>query len=110
MKIKFKTWYSEEVNLYELIDSIIRGNFVPSILKVLYEYPSLKEEILRVIKYFEKFYASKQFEEDKYYLERLKALKEIVINTEKVENFGEVYIGYRKNEVVSTYIMPKWEK
>jgi len=104
MKIKFKTWFSEEVNICELVDSIIRGHFVTAILKVLYEYPSIKEELLRAIYYFEKFYSSKNFEEDKYYLERLKSMKEIVSNIDRVEKVGNIYIGYKNNEIFANYI------
>ena len=105
MKIKFKTWYSEEVNLYELVDFIVRGNFVTSILIVLYKYPGLKKQLLEVIGYFEKFYSSKPFEEDKYYLERLRALKSIVENVDRVERKGSVYIGYKGEEIFATHIL-----
>ena len=107
MKVKFKTWYSDEVNLFELVDSIIRGYFITVILKVLYENPDIKEEILKVIEYFEKFYSKLPFEEDEYYLERLKALKEIVINIDRIEKIGNVYIGYKNNKIFANYLQIK---
>jgi len=104
-KVKFKTWFAEEVNLYELVEAIARGgSFVTSILKVLYENPEIKNELIKVIEFFEKFYSSKPFEEDKYYLERLKSLKDIVLNVERVEKVENVYIGYKDDKVYANFI------
>jgi len=104
-KIKFKTWFAEEVNLYELVEAIARGgNFVTSILKVLYENPGIKNELVKVIEFFEKFYSSKPFEEDKYYLERLRNLKDIVLNVERVEKVENIYIGYKDDKVYANFI------
>jgi len=104
MKVKFKTWFAEEANVYELVDSIVRGNFVTAILKVLYEYPDIKPELIEAIEFFEKFYSTKEFEEDRYYLERLKSLKEIVLNVDKIEKIDNVYVGYKDREIFASYV------
>jgi len=91
--------------LYELVESIARGGcFVTSILKVLYENPEIKNELTEVIEFFESFFSSKPFEEDKYYLERLKSLKDIVLNVERVEKVGNVYVGYKNEKVYANFI------
>ncbi len=104
MKVKFKTWYKEEVNPYELIDAVVRKEFVTTILKVLYENPKIKEELIKVIDYFERFYSSNPFEEDKIYLGKLKKLRKIVKEVKEVKKKGNFYLGYNeKGEIVAMH-------